>query len=199
MKDEILIKKFISGNVSAFNTLVWRWQKPIYNFIYRYIGDEDIAKDILQQTFIRAYKSLSKLKDHSKFSTWLFQIALNQSKTELMKKKRTMVSIDEFHDDDGSASKRPKQVLIDPDLRPEHTSYNENLSNLLKDALQHIPSDQRVVIVMKEYHGLKFTEISEILREPINTVKSRMYYGLNSLRKILQKWDLDKEDLVYEM
>lgn len=199
MTDKVLIERFISGDVSAFNTLVWRWEKPIYNFILRYLCDLELAKDVMQRTFIRAYKGLSKLKEKKRFSTWLFQIALNQCRDELKKRKRQFVSIDEVHNEDSTESKKVSHTVIDPDDGPAEITQKIEIASVLKKALQCIPEEQRVVIIMKEYHGLKFIEISEILSVPLNTIKSRMYYGLNSLRKVLQQWGVDREDLGYEM
>ena len=73
------------------------------------------------------------------------------------------------------------------------------LSAILENALQTIPEEQRIVVIMKQYQGLKFSEIAEILNEPINTIKSRMYYGLKTLRKILTEWDINQEELGYEL
>ncbi|MBL7136000.1 MAG: sigma-70 family RNA polymerase sigma factor [Candidatus Marinimicrobia bacterium] len=199
MTDEILIERFLSGDVSAFNTLVWRWEKQIYNFILRYLGDYELAKDVMQRTFIRAYKGLSKLKDKKRFSTWLFQIALNQCKDEFKKRKRRHVSINEVHRDENSCTKELISIIADPKDGPENATQMDSVTSVLKRALQCIPEEQRVVIIMKEYHGLKFIEIAEILRVPLNTIKSRMYYGLNSLRKVLQQWGVDREDLGYEV
>ncbi len=199
MADEILIERFLSGDVSAFNTLVWRWEKQIYNFILRYLGDYELAKDAMQRTFIRVYKGLSKLRDRKKFSTWLFQIALNQCKDELKKRKRKHVSISEVRRDDSSGSREIVSVIADPNNGPESVTQMDSVTSILKKALQCIPEEQRVVIIMKEYHGLKFIEIAEILSVPLNTIKSRMYYGLNSLRKVLEQWGIDREDLGYEV
>jgi len=199
MTDEILIERFLSGDISAFNTLVWRWEKQIYNFILRYLGDYELAKDVMQRTFIRTYKSLSKLKDRKKFSTWLFQIALNQCKDELKKKKRKHVSISEVRRGENSGSREIVSIVTDPSNGPENATQMDSITSVLKKALQYIPEEQRVVIIMKEYHGLKFIEIAEILSVPLNTIKSRMYYGLNSLRKVLEQWGVDREDLGYEV
>ena len=199
MKDELLIYKFRSGDVGAFNTLVWRWEKQIYNFILRYLGDTEASKDVLQRTFIRVYKNLSKLRDPGKFSSWLFQIALNQCKDELKKRKHNFFSIDEIRRNDDCEDKEIRVAPIDTDRQPDDIAQQENISSILKRALQSIPPEQRVVIIMKEYNGLKFVEIAEILKEPLNTIKSRMYYGLTALRKTFEKWGIDREDLLYEM
>lgn len=199
MNDEHLIQDFLNGNVAAFNTLVWRWEKPIYNFILRYIGDGDQAKDVMQQCFIRTFKSLKKLKDHRRFSSWLYQIAMNLCRDELKKKKYTTYTISEVRDFEQNEKSDYTVVLADNEHDATHLTHRENLADLLQKALMTIPEEQRVVIIMKQYHGMKFTEIADVLKTPINTIKSRMYYGLDALNVVLKKWGVSREDLGYEM
>ena len=80
MTDEQLIQKYLDGDIEAFNTLVWRWQKPIYNFTLRYFKDREHAKDATQRVFVKVFKNLKHLKDSRKFSSWIYQIALNLCK-----------------------------------------------------------------------------------------------------------------------
>ena len=80
MTDEALIIAFLNGDTDAFNTLVTRWRKPIYNFVLRYAADRDSAEDLTQQTFIRAYQGLRKLDKPTRFSSWLYRIALNAAR-----------------------------------------------------------------------------------------------------------------------
>lgn len=199
MNDEYLIQEFNAGNISAFNTLVWRWEKPIYNFIFRYIGDNEQAKDVMQHCFIRVFKSLGKLQDQSRFSSWIYQIAMNLCRDELKKKKYQTYSISEVREFDDGDKADQKIVLADEEQDTTKLTHHENLAVLLQKALMTIPEEQRVVIIMKQYHGMKFTEIAEVLKTPINTIKSRMYYGLDALHNVLQKWGVDREDFGYEM
>lgn len=199
MNDESLIREFTAGNVAAFNTLVWRWEKPIYNFILRYVGDTELAKDIMQHCFIRAFKSLRKLKDHSRFSPWIYQIAVNLCRDELKKKRYSTYSLSDVPDYNDWDSDAPKIVLSDDEQDTTRLTHHENLVELLQKALLAIPEEQRVVVIMKQYHGMKFAEIAAVLKTPVNTIKSRMYYGLDALRSVLQKWGVDREDLGYEL
>ncbi|MCK4716755.1 MAG: sigma-70 family RNA polymerase sigma factor, partial [Candidatus Marinimicrobia bacterium] len=153
MNDEFLIREFNSGNVSAFNTLIWRWEKPIFNFILRYIGDQDQAKDVMQLCFIRVFKSLGKLKNHARFSAWLYQIALNLCRDELKKRKHLTYSISEVRDYDDSDKNGNKVVITDQSQDPTRHVYREDIAKLLQKALMSIPEEQRVVIIMKQYHG----------------------------------------------
>ena len=199
MTDAVLIKQFLDGEIGAFNTLVWRWEKPIYHFVYRTIGDEDTTKDICQTTFIRTYKQLKRLRDHEKFSPWIYRIALNLCRDELKRRKKRHLL---YYEDFGSNQDASNPVMQLPDNEtktPEELIDHQELCDILKRAIMALPEEQRVVIVMKQYQGLKFTEIAEILKQPINTVKSRLYYGLRTLRKILVESKFNKEVLFNEV
>jgi len=199
MTDAVLIQQFLDGEIGAFNTLVWRWEKPIFNFVYRTIGNEETAKDICQTTFIRTYRELKRLRDPDKFSPWIYRIALNLCRDELKRrKKRNLLYFDDFFSDQNASN--PVMQIPDQDAKtPEELVDHQELGDILKRAIMALPKEQRVVIVMKQYQGLKFTEIAEILKQPINTVKSRLYYGLRALRKILVDSKFNKEVLLNEM
>ncbi len=202
MTDADLIGKFVKGDVNAFNTLVWRWQKTIYNFVLRYVGNREEAHDLTQQVFMRVYRSLPRLNKPASFSTWIHQIAANLCRDWIkQRRRRPAVSLENLQET-GSADlhKSPALTLFpEASQHPDRIVSRNELRELIEKALQEIPEEQRVVVIMKEYQGLKFTEIAEALGAPVNTVKSRLYYGLSALRKILTRWQLDDEVLQYEM
>lgn len=199
MTDAALIARFLKSDMNAFNTLVWRWEKPLYNFILRIMGNREIAKDLSQIVFIRMYKQLKTLKDPEKFSSWVYRIAMNLCKDELKKKTRhRIVSLDALTDDDPEREQIKRQ-FSDDGLSPEDIIQQQQLEDIIKNALTQIPEEQRVVIVMKQYQGLKFTEIADILNQPINTIKSRLYYGLRAMKKILEESNLNREVMINEM
>jgi len=200
MTDPVLIEQFVKkGDVGAFNTLVWRWEKPMFNFIYRTIGNEETAKDICQTTFIRVFKEMRNLRDPEKFSPWIYRIALNLCRDKFKRRKnRHLFHLGNFMHDDESSN--PIRDMPDQDTKtPDELCHHQQIGEILKQALMVLPEEQRVVIVMKQYQGLKFTEIAGILKQPLNTVKSRLYYGLRTLRKILEESELSKEVLLDEM
>lgn len=200
MTDDQLIEKFLSGDIQAFNTLVWKWEKNLYNFVLRYIGNREDAKDICQKTFIRVYRKVNKLRDTTKFSTWLYQIAVNICRDELKRRgRRDYVSLDEIVDRGNGLLATAMDSQSDPVEHPEMLTDQRDLRELINRVLQSIPEEQRIVIIMKEYQGLKFTEIAEVLETSVNTTKSRMYYGLTAMRKILKKWKISEEILGYEV
>ena len=176
MTDEQLIRKFLDGDVEAFNTLVWRWQKPIYNFTLRYFKDREHAKDATQRVFLKVYKNLKHLKDTRKFSSWIYQIALNLCKDETKSKYyQTTSSLDELKENKNFDLSSDTDSSAYSGTNPESTLERRELRTLLEQALDHIPAEQKEVVVMKEFQGLKFIEIAEILDLPMNTVKSRIY------------------------
>ena len=189
--DEALIIAFLNGDTQAFNTLVTRWQKPIYNFVLRYASDPDNADDLTQQTFIRAYQGLRKLDKPTRFSSWLYRIALNAARDAGRANQRhSMVSTS-----DEAVS---NELRVPSYSHPDQLAHRRDLRDVLSRALQEIPEEQRVVVIMKEYQGLKFREIADVMELPINTVKSRLYYGLKTLRKLFEQWNVTKEVVWYD-
>jgi RNA polymerase sigma factor (sigma-70 family) len=184
MTDEVLIKQFLAGHGRAFDKLVQRWQKPIYNFCLRYLGDGDSAKDVLQMTFIRVYHKLSTLEDYSKFTTWIYQISKNLCFDELKKRKY------EYLSEVAQENKTKTESLATEELNPSQISEQNELVQVLKSAIQTLPEEERLIIILKTYHQLRFREIAEIIKIPTSTVKARMYKGLKALRPILNRWQI---------
>ncbi|MBN2010458.1 sigma-70 family RNA polymerase sigma factor [candidate division KSB1 bacterium] len=197
MTDSELIQRYLAGEVTAFNTLVWRWEKPIFNFCYRYLGNDELARDVTQQVFIRTYKNMKKLRTPDKFSSWIYQIASNLCKDEIKRmKRRNNIPLDYIRD---NHQEHEFDLMSDEHSQPDSVMNRKQIESIVRDALLEIPEEQRVVIIMKEYQGLKFQEIADALGESINTVKSRMYYGLNALGKVFDRWEINKEVLHYEV
>jgi RNA polymerase sigma-70 factor (ECF subfamily) len=152
VNDADLIQRFIAGQSQAFNTLVWPWQGRLYNLVLRYIGDPEEARDLCQQSFIRAHRQLHRLRDPERFATWLYQIAANTCRDHLRRRK-PHVSLDAYQEENG----QPHPALTD-DARhsPADELYRGELRAVLNRALQLLPAEQCVVVVLKEYQGLKF-------------------------------------------
>jgi RNA polymerase sigma-70 factor (ECF subfamily) len=199
MTDAALIERFLDGDVGAFNALVWRWEKPLYNFIYRNIGNEDTAKDLCQTAFIRMFKEMKRLRNPNSFSAWMYRIAINLCRDEYKRRKRGRVLYLEDSRDHEDNESLLKQMPDQETKTPEELCHQQQVGDILKRMLMALPEEQRIVIVMKQYQGLKFTEIASILDQPINTIKSRLYYGLRALKKMLEESQLAKEVLFHEM
>ena len=201
MTDLELINRIIKGDRFRFNQLIRQWEKQIYNFIYRYLGNKELAFDVTQKTFIRTYKNINKLRDATKFSSWIYQIASNLCKDEIKKMhKQNLVSLDLIQENsEQKGYQLPDQFKESDHQLPDAKLNKKQIGEIVQKALQKLPEEQRVVVIMKEYQELKFTEIADILDEPINTVKSRLYYGLRAMKKVLETSRLSKEVLLNEM
>ncbi|MFN1835612.1 RNA polymerase sigma factor [Balneola sp. MJW-20] len=188
MEDAQLVQNFLGGDHQAFNELVKRWQNKIHRFAYRFFASSDDAAEITQKTFIRAYQKMDTLDDAGKFGSWLYTIANNLCLDELKRVGRKRATSYE-------ALKTAPQTDVATGA-DERLHRNEAIV-LLHKALLQLPPEQRLVVIMKEYEGLKFREIAEILDESENTVKSRMYYGLNALKKTFDSWNINQEVFNY--
>lgn len=181
MSDEHLLELAVRGNGQSFGVLVERWEQRIFRFICRYTGSSDEALDLTQDTFAKAFQNLSKLSDPARFSSWLYKIALNECRMRFRRNRGIRkVSIDEAHAE--------AEVLeISRVESPEDVAVRNEGVDRLKRVFGQLPEEQREVILMKEYQGLRFHEISAILDIPLSTAKSRMYLGLRTLRKLMEE------------
>ena len=174
--DEELVEQFQGGDPSAFETLVRRWDRRIQGLIYRVVGGEEEARDLCQETFLRAYRGLGTFKKEARFSSWLYQIALNVSRDRLRRRRlRNHVSLDEMAEDGDVPWAQGGPSALD-------LVESRDLSRAVAHAVAALPEEQREVIVLKEYEDLTFQEIALILDVPLSTVKTRLYRGLGQLR-----------------
>lgn len=186
-----LILKARQGDKEAFNRLMKLWYRRIYNYAFKYFSDHDLAMEVTQRTFISMNAKIADLRDPGKFRPWLYRIASNYCHDEKRKTKRESMNVER---DMGQSEIREVEAS---EYNPDKVYQQNELAEILLDALAMINEDQREVVIMKEYEGLKFLEIAEILNISENTVKSRMYYGLSALRKILVSKNINKNTVFY--
>src|SRR3954466_13800372 len=180
--DEELVARSIRGDADSFNELILRWERPIYALAYRTIGREEDARDVCQETFLRAFRALPGFRGQAKFSSWLYRIALNLCRDWIRRERRAPV-VQPPEDVDLielAAAAEPSESIEDLVAR-------KDLSRLVEQAMALLPEEQRTAIVLKEYHGLTFQEIAELVGCPLSTVKTRLYQGLTVLRRELAK------------
>jgi RNA polymerase sigma-70 factor (ECF subfamily) len=164
VEDADLIHKARQGDVEAFNLLVSRWEKRVYNFLLRILRNREDALDLSQDVFLKAYQNLRKLEDPTRFSGWLFRIAHNEAYS-LFRKRRP-----EGEREAGERSEQRAAV------------FPLELSIAVSSALGRLTAEQREAVVLKIYEGFKFEEMAEILSCPVSTVKSRLYTALELLK-----------------
>src|SRR5881628_107171 len=149
--DEELVARSLSGDSDSFNELVLRWERPIYALAYRTIGREDDARDVCQETFLRAFRALPGFRGQAKFSSWLYRITLNLCRDWIRRERRTPVS------------QAPEGIDIielagetEPSESIEDLVSRRELGRAVAKAMAMLPEEQRTAIILKEYHGLTF-------------------------------------------
>jgi len=180
--DEELVARSIGGDLDSFNQLVLRWERPIYALAYRVIGREEDARDVCQETFLRAFRALGGFKGQAKFSSWLYRITLNLCRDWIRRERRQPLAQTPEGVDLVELAGEGDDVESIEDL-----VARKEIGAVVSKAMALLPEDQRTAIVLKEYHGLTFQEIADMLDCPLSTVKTRLYQGLTVLRRQLER------------
>jgi RNA polymerase sigma-70 factor (ECF subfamily) len=191
--DEDLMVKYQQGEVRAFEILLTRHRKAVYNFVLRYVGDKETAEDLLQETFMRVIKGADAYKRQAKFTTWLYTIARNLCVDQTRRRKhRRHASLDApmaADDDSGTLL----DVIPSKEMGSDRKSVNKQLYAKLQGAISALSEEQREVFLMREFLDMPFKQIADVVGVPENTVKSRMRYALEKLRLDLDEYkDLAK-------
>ncbi len=182
--DEQLVASLSAGDTDCLGTLVARWERPLHRFVYRLLQRPEDARDVCQETFLRILHKAHRFKPGSRFSTWMYQIALNLCRDHMRRRKRWGLL---FATTPANRESVPEAAPASDTEDPSASAERREMGRAIAQALSRIPTQQREVLILKEYEGLKFKEIAELLGCPESTVKSRMYYGLNGLRAELEQ------------
>jgi RNA polymerase sigma-70 factor (ECF subfamily) len=182
LTDDELVARSVGGDAESFNQLILRWERPIYALAYRVIGREEDARDVCQETFLRAFRALPGFKGQAKFSSWLYRIALNLCRDWIRRQRRAPVSQMPEDVDPGefAAERGPVESI-------EELVSRRELSAIVEEVMARLPEEQRTAIILKEYHGMTFQEIADMQGCPLSTVKTRLYQGLLVVRRQLEK------------
>ncbi|HYS26515.1 MAG TPA: sigma-70 family RNA polymerase sigma factor [Vicinamibacterales bacterium] len=182
LTDDELVARSMGGDAESFNQLILRWERPIYALAYRVIGREEDARDVCQETFLRAFRALPGFKRQAKFSSWIYRIALNLCRDWIRRQRRAPVMQMPEGVDPGELMAEQGPVESIEDL-----VGRRQLSEVVEEAMALLPEEQRTAIILKEYHGMTFQEIADMQECPLSTVKTRLYQGLTVLRRHLEK------------
>ena len=191
--DEDLMVSYQQGEARAFEILLGRHRKPVFNYILRFIGERETAEDLLQETFMRVIKGAEAYKRQAKFTTWLYTIARNLCVDQTRRRKhRKHASLDApmaASDDSGTLM----DVIPGNEMASDRKSVNKELHETMQRAIGALSEEQREVFLMREFLDMPFKQIAEVVGVPENTVKSRMRYALEKLRLELDEYkDLAK-------
>ena len=182
LSDEVLIKKFQNGDISAYNQIVFRYKDRLLNFIYRFLNDLDRSEDLVQHTLLKLYTHKDSYREIAKFSTWLYTIAANMARTELRKlKRRKTFSVTELSHEDREF------IISSSDADPSDDHLSQSFEKNVQRALSALPDDFKTIIILRDIQELSYDEISKIVELPLGTVKSRINRGRVKLQQLLKK------------
>jgi RNA polymerase sigma-70 factor (ECF subfamily) len=184
--EDLMVKVKEDDDERAFELLVQKYRKPILNFVYRFMGDREVAEDLSQDVFLRLWSSASTYLPVAKFTTFLYTIAKNLCLNALAKSRSSppMQSLNET--ETGMAGARgsvsAQDGLADPSASPEREVVNREIEDRIKEAVDRLSPEHRLVFVLTEYHGLSYQEVASIAQCPVGTVASRKNAAVRQLR-----------------
>lgn len=187
--DEELLRLYAEGRIEAFEVLLERYRRPIFNFVLRSVRDRDRAEDLVHDVFVRVIQRAGDFKGQSKFSTWLYTIARNlcidTSRKMAFRRHRSLDAPTSSTEGEGPTL---GERVAAPELGAERESIGQQLQIAMEKAIEALPDDQREVFLMRQVQNLPFKEIAAIVGVPENTVKSRMRYALERLQEALAEY-----------
>ena len=178
--DKKLVKRVQKGDKGAFDLLVLKYQHKIVNLVMRYVRDPELALDITQEAFIKAYRALPRFRGDSAFYTWMYRIAVNTAKNHLAAQRRRPMDVELDLQD-------PEQYDLHSKLKETDTPEGVTLSNELKEtverAISALPEDLRTAIILRELEGMSYEEIAQTMECPVGTVRSRIFRARDAIAK----------------
>ena len=185
LSDALLAKQTLAGDQRAFEVLVQRYNTPLFNFIFRFLGDYDQACDVSQQVFLRFYTSLPKLNTGEPFKPWLFQVARNCCVDELRRRRRYAIHFSQLEVENSDGEMIFLGDMADPSPLPEEVVERNDLQHYLQNAIDVLPPKFRAVVLLRYASQMSFSEIGCTLSMPEATAKTYFHRAKVLLRKIL--------------
>jgi RNA polymerase sigma-70 factor (ECF subfamily) len=178
--DKKLVERVQKGDKGAFDLLVLKYQHKIVNLVMRYVRDPELALDISQEAFIKAYRALPRFRGDSAFYTWMYRIAVNTAKNHLAAQRRRPMDVELDLQD-------PEQYDLHAKLKETDTPEGVTLSNELKETVERaiaaLPEDLRTAIILRELEGMSYEEIAQTMECPVGTVRSRIFRARDAIGK----------------
>jgi RNA polymerase sigma-70 factor (ECF subfamily) len=178
--DKKLVERVQKGDKGAFDLLVLKYQHKIVNLVMRYVRDPELALDIAQEAFIKAYRALPRFRGDSAFYTWMYRIAVNTAKNHLAAQRRRPMDVELDLQD-------PEQYDLHAKLKetdtPEGVALSNELQETVERAIAALPEDLRTAIILRELEGMSYEEIAETMECPVGTVRSRIFRARDAIGK----------------
>ena len=177
MEDAALVAAAVAGERGAFDMVVERHRRAVYQVCYRFVNNHEDASDLAQEAFVRAWRGLKNFKGQAAFSTWLYRIAVNVSLNRVNSKAartatEAIESVDQFED-----------VRIEG---AQHAMIREERAAMVRTAIAALPKKQRAALIMRTYHDMSHQQIADVLGSSVGTVKANFFHALANLKKTLR-------------
>jgi RNA polymerase sigma-70 factor, ECF subfamily len=184
-EDARLLRGLRAGIESAYEELLDRYQQPVYSMVYRLLGDQNDSSDVVQEVFLKVFRSVNSFKERSSLRTWIYRIAVNEAHNHrrwFARHRRCEVAI--YRED---ADRHSFDVTPDPGPSPFDFALDRETHLLIQRALEEVSPIFRTAVVLRDIEGLGYEEIAEILQISLGTVKSRILRGREALRRVLSE------------
>jgi len=190
--DQQLVARVQKGDSRAFDLLVLKYQHKIFGLISRYIHDADEVQDVAQEAFIKAYRALPKFRGDSQFYTWLYRISVNTAKNHLVSRSRrppgSDVDVADAEYYEGGAALRDIET-------PENALFGAELKQVVEQAIADLPDDLKTAVTLREFDGLSYEDIAEVMDCPVGTVRSRIFRAREAIdNKVREQLDGQSAD-----
>ena len=185
VSDLSLVRRVQRGDKGAFDVLVLKYQHKVVKLVMRYVRNPAEAEDIAQEAFIKAYRALPQFRGDSAFYTWLYRIAINTAKNAVVSRDRSPIDFDlDLQNSDESYDMQGR--LADKET-PEALTLTEEIRSIVNTAIEALPEDLRMAIVLREIEGLSYEEIAESMACPVGTVRSRIFRAREAIDRRLRE------------
>ncbi|MGC8768349.1 RNA polymerase sigma factor [Calditerrivibrio sp.] len=185
MNDQILVDEILKGKTEVYEFLILKYQKQLFSTVFNIVKDEDLAMDIVQEAFLKAYEGLPNLRNKDQFYPWIKRIAINESLMKIDRNKRFVDMYNEDQDEDDYFFNS-----ITDETNPEKELLEEEIRRYVRKYVDSLPSKLRTVIILREVEDMSYEEIADILQIPIGTVRSRLFNARQIIKERLIKQGL---------
>ncbi|MEZ6096561.1 MAG: RNA polymerase sigma factor [Pirellulaceae bacterium] len=191
--DEQLLSQYReTGNREFFAQLVYRYERELYNYLRRYLGNTEMAEDVFQATFMQVHLKCEQFEETRRFRPWLYTIATNQAIDARRRNKRhNMVSLDTPREQDHDEVGRLANLLQSGDQGPDDNCLDEERKQIVRETLEQLPENMYAVVNLVYYHGMKYREAADVLDIPVGTVKSRVHAAIARLGNVWKSSQVD--------
>lgn len=185
--DSALAQEAAEGRESAFRELLERYERPVFALVYRMVRERDLAEDLAQDAFIRAFRGIGTYKPEYKFSSWIFKIAHNVTIDHLRRRRLDTISLEgSRYPRTDEERERSRPVVASSDESPAEHLENQELRGEIEEAIGKLRPHYRAVILLRHVEGRSYQEIAEITELPLGTVKTYIHRARVEMRKLLQ-------------